>query len=153
MDNIKRILVVCRIIENCQTAVHYGVSLSEKYRAELSVIHVVHNPFGLQGWNPPIPSLEGEYKKILQDTKKELDEIINAEKKKGVSIKEFIRDGMPIKEILKLVKEEDIDILILPAHKEGRMEHFLFGRSNEELILEMPCSILMVKMEPEAVAY
>jgi nucleotide-binding universal stress UspA family protein len=34
------------------------------------------------------------------------------------------------------------------AHEEGRIEHFLFGRSNEKIIMEMPCSILMVKKEP-----
>ncbi len=153
MDDIKRILVVCRMIEDCRTAVHYGVLLSEKYGAELSVLHVIHNPFGLQGWNLPIPSLEEEYKRILQDTKKELDDIIRDEKKRGVSIKELIREGESTEEILKAVKEENIDFLILPAHKEGRIEHFLFGRSNEELIREMPCSILMVKMEPEPVNY
>jgi len=28
------------------------------------------------------------------------------------------------------------------------LEHFLFGRSNEELIRRMPCSLLLVKKEP-----
>ncbi len=28
------------------------------------------------------------------------------------------------------------------------MEHFLFGRSNEEIVRRMPCSILLVKKEP-----
>jgi universal stress protein A len=34
------------------------------------------------------------------------------------------------------------------AHEEGRMEHFLFGQSNEALIRKMPCSVLLVKKEP-----
>jgi nucleotide-binding universal stress UspA family protein len=38
--------------------------------------------------------------------------------------------------------------LIMLAHEEGRMEHFLFGRSNEELIRQLPCSIFLVKKEP-----
>jgi hypothetical protein len=29
----------------------------------------------------------------------------------------------------------------------GHMEHFLFGRANEELIRKMPCSIMLVKRE------
>jgi hypothetical protein len=32
------------------------------------------------------------------------------------------------------------------------VEHFLFGRSNEELVRKMPCSIMLVKKEPEAIA-
>jgi nucleotide-binding universal stress UspA family protein len=39
------------------------------------------------------------------------------------------------------------------AHEEGRLEHFLFGRSNEEILRALPCSILLVKKEPGAVNY
>ena len=42
-DDIKRILVVSRMTKYCQKAVHYGISLSRKYGAELYVIHVIHN--------------------------------------------------------------------------------------------------------------
>ncbi len=34
------------------------------------------------------------------------------------------------------------------ADEEDHLEHFLFGRSNEELVRRMPCSILLVKKEP-----
>ena len=34
------------------------------------------------------------------------------------------------------------------AHEEGHLEHFLFGRSNEEVIRKMPCSVLLVEKEP-----
>ncbi len=151
MEDVKRILVVSRDTKYCRKAVRYGVSLSRKYGAELYVIHVVHDPFIFGGWNLPIPSLLEEYKKLLKDTREELHTIINSEKKKGVSIKELIKEGKPTKEILKVVKEENIDLIIMLAHEEGHLEHFLFGRSNEEIIREMPCSILMVKKEPESV--
>ncbi len=155
MKDIKRILVVSRMTKYCRKAVHYGVSLSEKYGAELYVIHVIHHPFGfdLSGWNLPIPSLEEEYKRIIQDTKKELHAMIDSEKKKGMSIKEFIREGKPTEEIMKVVKEENIDLIIMLAHEEGHFEHFLFGRSNDEIFRKMPCSILMVKKEPEQIAF
>ena len=45
MKGIKRILVVSRMTQLCQEAVHQGISLARKYGAELFVIHVVHNPF------------------------------------------------------------------------------------------------------------
>ena len=39
----------------------------------------------------------------------------------------------------------DIDLVILPAHEEGRLEHFLYGRGIDSLIRRMPCSILLVR--------
>jgi len=150
MEDIKRILVVSRDTKYCRKAVHYGVSLARKYGAELYVIHVVHDPiiFG-DGWNLPLPSMHDEYQKLLKESREELHSIINAEKKKGMSIKELIREGDPNEELFKAVKEEGIDLLILLAHEEWHLEHFLFGRSNEEIIRKMPCSVLMVKKEPE----
>lgn len=70
-----------------------------------------------------------------------------------MDIKEIIREGRPTEEILKTVKEEKIDLLILLAHEEGHLEHFLFGRSNEDIIRQMPCSVLLVKKEPEPVSF
>lgn len=149
MEEVNRILVVSRMTTNCRKALHYGISLSKRYCASLSIIHVVHNPFGLEGWNlPPLPSCVTNYSILLKKSKDDIDAAINAERAQGMGIKVLIREGEPAEIILRVVKEENIDLLIMLAHEEGRTEHFLFGRSNEELIRKMPCSILFVKKEP-----
>ena len=79
-DDIKRILVVSRMTKYCQKAFHYGASLARKYGAELYVIHVIHNPFGYEGWNLPIYSLKEDYKRLQKESKKELDAIASSEK-------------------------------------------------------------------------
>lgn len=151
MEDIKRILVVSRSTKDCRKAVHYGISLSRKYGAALYVMHIIHDPLMFGGWNLPIPSLDEEYRKMLKEAKEELDAIIKKERSKGVAVKELIKEGKPGEAVLSAVKEENIDLIIMLAHEEGRLEHFLFGRSNEEIVRAMPCSILLVKKEPEAV--
>jgi universal stress protein A len=146
MEDIKRILVVSRLTAYCRKAVHYGVSLSRKYGASLFVMHVVHNPFGLEGWN--LPPFERDFGILLKKSRQDIDSAINAERARGLAIEEIIREGEPTETILEVIKEERIDLLIMLAHEEGRLEHFLFGRSNEEIVRKMPCSILLVKKEP-----
>ncbi len=146
MDDIKRILVVSRLTAHCRKAVHYGISISKKYGASLYVMHVVHNPFGLEGWN--LPPFERDYGILLNKSKEAIDAAINAERTKGMEIKEIVKRGEPTADILETIKEEHIDLLVMLAHEEGRLEHFLFGRSNEELVRRMPCSIFLVKKEP-----
>ncbi len=152
MQDVNRILVVSGIVRNCQKAFHYGVSLSRKYNAELFLIHVIHNPFGLEGWNLPMLSLKKEYEKIVDEAKLDLDTVIAREKAEGLKVHELIREGHPTKEILEAIDENKIDLLILTAHEESllehmesRMEHLMFGRSNDDLIRKMPCSIFLVK--------
>ena len=52
MDNIDRILVVSRMTKDCREAIHLGISMAQKYEAELSVIHVVHDPLIFRGLEP-----------------------------------------------------------------------------------------------------
>jgi nucleotide-binding universal stress UspA family protein len=146
MDDIKRILVVSRLTAHCRKAVHYGISIAKRYDAVLFVMHVVHNPFGLEGWK--LPPFERDFGILLQKSKESIDAAINAERTKGMVIEEIIRRGDPTTAILEVVKEKHIDLLIMLAHEEGHMEHFLFGRSNEEIVRRMPCSIFLVKKEP-----
>jgi universal stress protein A len=148
MENmINRILVVSWITHECRESVRFGVSLAEKYRAELSVIHVV-NTLWTQGWNLPKITQIDEQKKDRERAQKELDAIIDKEKKKGMTIRVFVKEGQPVEGILKTVEEEKIDLLVMRAHEAGLLEHFLIRGSNDEIIRRMPCSIVLVKSEP-----
>ena len=146
-EDIKRILVVSWMTKYCQKAVHFGISQARKYNAELYIVHAIHNPFGLEGFNVPAVSLEEDYKNLFKNAKEDLDRIIHLEKGKGLSIKEMIKQGNPTEEILKIIKEEKIDLLISLHYPEWRFEHFLFCSSIKELIRKMPCSIMLVRNE------
>ena len=151
MNEYKRILVVSRMIQSCRKAIQFGVSLAQKYGAELYVIHSIYNPFGLKGWSVGTSQLAMEYQKRLVDTKRKLSALVEAEKTKGMSIKELVREGEPTGEILKTIEQEKIDLLVMLAHEEGRMEDLFFNRSNDELVRKMPCSIMLVKKEPGSI--
>lgn len=151
MHEIKRILVVSRMIKYCSNAVHCGISMSKKYGAKLYVLHVMGDPFTRsQGWNLSVPAiiLEDAFEKLLYETRVDLDAVINAEKLNGIKIIELIRKGEPAEIVLQVAKKENIDLIIMSAHEEGRLEHFLFGHKNEKIIRKLPCSILLVKNEP-----
>ena len=148
MDDINRILVVSRSTKYCKKALHYGISLAKCYNSKLYVMHVLHDPFSYDGWNLPIPSLKQEYEELVQKAREEIDRIIKSEKADGLEITESVRDGKPVDEIIKIVKDEKIDLVIMLAHEEGRFEHYLFGRAIEELTRKMPCSIFLVNYNP-----
>lgn len=156
MENIKRILVVSRMTQYCREAVQVSISVAKKYGAELRVLHLISNPVDQEALNAPLPFPDGRHKSYLslqEEAKEELDKILREEMRSGFPIKLIIKDGKPADEIVKVVKEEQIDLMVLLAHEEGRLEHLLFGKDNEAIIRKMPCSILLVKKEPEPVAW
>jgi nucleotide-binding universal stress UspA family protein len=151
MEDIRRILAVSWMTQYCQRTVHYAVSLAAKYGAELSVIHVIDSLW-LQSWNFPGISQTEERGRDIERIKSELDNIIDGAIKGNVKIEKIIKEGDPVEEILKFIEEEKIDLVIMRAHEEGRIERILVGGSNDAIIRKMPCSIFLVKKELESEA-
>ena len=145
MEDIRRILAVSWMTQYCQRTVHYAVSLAAKYGTELFVIHVVDTLWS-QGWNLPTMSQEESRAKEMEKIQSELDNVIGKETKGDVKIKKIIKEGDPVEEIMKVIEEEKIDLVILRAHEESRIERFLVGGSNDAIIRKMPCSVFLVNI-------
>jgi universal stress protein A len=148
MEDVKRILVMSRSTKDCKKAVHYGISLARRYRARLSILHVMYDPFFLRGNSLPLPLLQGleeEYQAMVREVKSDLAVMIQNERAKGMDITEMVKDAEPVHEIMKVVEAEEIDLLIMAAHDETRIEHIIYGRINHEIVRKLPCSVFLVK--------
>ena len=156
MEKIEHILVVSRMSQYCADAVKAGISLARKYGADLQVLHLISNPVNMEALNAPLPFPDSTHKSrasIQEEAKEEFDKIIRKEISSGLPIKIMIKEGNPVDEIVQVVQEARIDLMVLLAHEEGRLEHMLFGRDNDAIIRRMPCTILLVKKEPESVVW
>lgn len=156
MENIKRILVVSRMSQYCKEAVQIGISLAKKYTADLTVLHLISNPVDQEALNAPLPypdERHKSYRSIQEETKVELDKLLRKEMECGLPIKLIIKEGNPADEIAAVVKEESVELIVMLAHEEGRLEHILFGRESDEIIRRIPCNILLVKREPDKVKW
>jgi len=148
MESLSNILVISRMIPYSRKAIKVGISLARKFDAKLLVMHLVSNPVNMMAVNAPGLFPDEQYKNFMnshQEAKEELEKIIRQEIDSGFPIKELVSDQDPLKKIMELVKEEKIDLILLSAHEEGRIEHALFGGENDAIIRKMPCSIMLVK--------
>jgi len=157
MEEIKRILVVNRLTQYTRDALHHGASLAKRFGADLHVLRVISNPVDMEAVNAPALPLKGEeyknYLSLRDQYKEDLEKAIREVVREGVPVKELITDKEPVGEIVKVVQKEKIDLVVLLANEEGRLEHMLFGGENDALIRKLPCSILLVKHEPHPVRW
>jgi len=145
METFNNILVVSRSTQHCIKVLETGVALARKFDAHLHVLHIIHDPFSLNGWNLPVPSLDEEYKAMVAKARKELERIIKLEKAEGLVINEWVKDGDPLEAITQAVESEQVDLILMLAHREGRLEHFLFGKTNDAIIRSLPASLMLVR--------
>lgn len=152
MESIKKILVVIHLTQNSKDALRYGVALAKQLGAELSVIRVYSNPVDMEAVNAPGLFIKDEqyknYLSVRDQYKEYLDKAIHEVIRDGFPIKKFVTGKDPVTEIVGVVEKEKIDLIVMLAHEEGRLEHLLFGGENTALIRKLPCSILLVKHEP-----
>jgi universal stress protein A len=152
MKSIKKILVVSRSTRQCQEAVETGIALARQFGASLLLLHVIHDPFSLDGWNLPIPNFHEELEKMKAKARKALGRMVADQQANGLKVVEEVREGRPDEEILHTIQREKIDLLIMAAHPEGRLEHFLFGRTNDIILRKIPCAVLLVRPKEQIVS-
>jgi nucleotide-binding universal stress UspA family protein len=145
--DIRNILVNLTPTRDWIKVAEFAIRHARKLGACLYFIEVIHDPFS--GWNLPMPSLEMEYQAMMNEARDRLGTLIEAEKDKGVVMESLAREGEPAEKIAEVVKEKEIDLLVVPAHQETKLEAFLFEAVNRKLVLEMPCSIMFVKASAE----
>lgn len=156
MENIRNILVVSRMIPYSRKAIEFGISLARKFDAQLYVLHLNTKTVDMLAVNAPglFPGEEfRNFRDSQQEAQEQLDKIIRKEINSGYPVKELVSDREPVKEIERVVREEKIDLLLMSAHEEGRIEHALFGGEDADIIRKMSCSILLVKNEPGPVEW
>jgi len=148
MEKFSNILVVSRMIPYSRKAINAGISLARKYDSRILVLHLVSHPGDVMAVNAPGLFLDEQYKNYMdsqQEAKERLDALIKQESSVVFPVKELVSDSDPVEEIVRVVSEEKIDLLIMSAHEEGRIEHALFGGENNAILRKMPCSIMFVK--------
>ena len=82
---------------------------------------------------------------MVDDTRKKLHKMIQSEAAEGIVVNETVEDSTPVDAIKRMVEKEHIDLILMLGHKEGRLEHFLFGKTNDDIIRSLPATLMLIK--------
>ena len=133
--------------ENAREAVMTAIEIAGKYKALLSIIHILP---------PVINPMVGEGSWILTDEPKEslilkLEE--QMQKEYGAKIGEDIKydfvvlDGHVSTEILKYLKENQTDVVIMGSFGLSGMGLVFFGSVAKRVAHKAPCSVMIVRRQ------
>ncbi len=132
--NIKKILWPTDFSENAAQALPLVTSLAEKYQAEIHILYVLKDypAFGAAygQYNP------GDFQKMKdwerQFAESRLDEICEKFLNHCPLYIRHISVGDPAKEILKLIKSEAVDMVVMASR--GSESHFDFGSVADRVV-------------------
>ena len=145
MEMFNNILVVSRSTKKCIKVLRTGITFARRFDAKLHLLHIVPDPLNLQDWEMQSPAFDREFENMVAQAREELDQLVKAESAQGLVINEWVKGGDPITEIEKVAKKENVDLILLRAHRQGRLEHVFFGRTNDAIIRRLPATIMLVE--------
>jgi nucleotide-binding universal stress UspA family protein len=137
----KTILLPTDGSKNALKAGQYAISLADISGANIIVLNVIDTYYLDAIPQPDIrksldKELRDDGKRAVEQFKKKLEESQCEGYCKNIQFKVMIKEGKPYEEIIKTIKEENVDQVIIGKSGKHGLERFLLGQTTENVVRE-----------------
>jgi nucleotide-binding universal stress UspA family protein len=139
---LRHVLCPIDFSEASKEALRYALSLAERARARLTLVHVIDWP---ERRHPGIAAAEYE-RCVTELAARELRDAVPADARNWCRVEERVLAGPPWKRILGLAAEEAPDLIVLGAHGHNALERFLFGSTANHVVRQARCPVVSVPL-------
>jgi nucleotide-binding universal stress UspA family protein len=129
-------------------AFQIAVDLAKENQATLLVVHVVET-LGAENvtYGEAVSQVqpEGYHHRLWEDFCRRIPSVAAA-----IQVKPLLAQGDPAKEIDRIARAEQCDLVVMGTHGRTGLEHLLMGSVAERVVRYVPCPVLVVKTAPAA---
>lgn len=149
---LQRILAPVDFSETSDAGLSPAVSLATESGAELLLLHVLNFPFSQVDHAVPSFDLEGYYEAMQRSAHASLEGLVDASTRRYAAVRTRVERGVAYHEIVRVAREEQVDLIALPTRGRTGLAHLLFGSTAEKVVRLAPCPVLTVcpKQPPHA---
>jgi nucleotide-binding universal stress UspA family protein len=156
MQPTKRILVPTDFSEVSSAAISMALQLASDNEAKLFVLHVVKDmDRELKKRLVSAPN-DDVIEAAIRDGEKQILDMVQTEQErakeagrtlKAVPLKMFVTGGDWLEVTLRLIDEQEIDIVVTGTHGGRGIKSFFLGSMSEQLVRKASCSTFVVKAQ------
>lgn len=149
----KNIVFCTDFSDNADEAFVTAKDLAWHYGANLHIVHVMVTYSIAPPMNTtylPIEYDPGFVEQVAQAAKETIQTryLIKLKEKQPYEI--HLVSGYASTEILRIVKEHNVDLIVMGSHGLTGLAHVLFGSTADRVVRKAPCSVLTVRMSAQA---
>ncbi|MCH8828162.1 MAG: universal stress protein [Planctomycetes bacterium] len=145
MIAIQKILIATDFSDHSRIALRYAAEFARVFDSQVLICNVVEAsgilsqlPPGGESYFPP------NLPEVHRRQSEELCAKLQAEFPAGKSEVRVVV-GKPFAEIVRMAREEDVDLIVLGTHGRGAIGHMLLGSVAERVVRKAPCPVLTVR--------
>lgn len=137
---LKRILWTTDFSDASSASLAHAIALARRYESKIYLGHVVvPNPYPLVS-----PEAAPYLENMRQGSSIRLNNLADSEQLRGIPHEALVAHGEVAEELNKMVREHQIDLMILSTHGRRGLRRFLLGSVAEELWRTVECPVLTV---------
>jgi nucleotide-binding universal stress UspA family protein len=151
MDEFKKIMVAVGYSEYSAGIFYYAEKLAKKLGAELIVANIINvrdveavSAITNMGYDL---DPERYVKELKEERRNAFEEIAKKASLSKDSIKLILEVGNPIDELLKIIIEENVDLVVMGVKGSTDLEHILIGSVAEKLFRRSPVTVISYRDE------
>ncbi|KPJ75594.1 MAG: hypothetical protein AMJ54_14500 [Deltaproteobacteria bacterium SG8_13] len=142
---IRHIVCCTDFSENAQAAFVTANDMAEKYRAALTVLHVLPPIISPLIGNSEFLVPEKARKSLLQQIQEYMQTEYGDKTRKMIDCRLTVLEGHVSTEIIRFLEEKEVDIAVLGAFGSSGMGLVLFGSVAKRVAHRAPCSVMIVR--------
>ena len=154
MEPIKKIMVALDFTAYSEELFNYAARIAEIMNAELIVANIINRrdveavgTVAAMGYEV---DSEHYVSGIKQERRQSLDRILQKISFPAAKVRAIFKIGQPADELLKIVIQENIDLVVMGIKGRSDLEHFLVGSLAEKLFRRSPVPILSFRDQKSA---
>lgn len=140
-----RILVPTDFSEGAEVALQWAKTLSDAFRAEVTLLHVLDLTIGAAAGLPShvamVPAVGDLLDRIRLEAQHEMGQL--SERMPGA--RTLIREGTPRSTILDVAEETGADVIVMGTHGRTGLTHVFFGSVAEHVVRHSRVPVLTVR--------
>lgn len=159
MIDLKCIILPTDFSECAAEAVRYACALTDRFHAELHVLHVIRDvssqlpDFGMGLSIPALrESFGARHDQLEKAALEKLARVLPAGWEQGKRVVLATRFGNPFVEVIRYARQHHAGLIVMGTHGRSALPHALIGSVAEKVVRKAPCPVLSVRPAAQAFA-
>ncbi len=141
---MKEILVAIDFSEMTEPVLEVAERMARAFGAMLRLVHVAPPDISYAGFDASPKEVRDRLAEELREEHKQLVEMAEALRKREVSAKPLLLEGVPEDEIVAQAREHGAEFIVMGTHGRTGLLSVLMGSVSEGVIRHAPCPVTVV---------
>ena len=154
IPQIKKILFATDLSKNSAYAFFYAVHMAKRDEAKIVIMHAVEPiaPMLVNFEDFKHQVAKDRWEETVKKFKERIQDIsVKVDTQMGISSVDLVSDilirlGNPVEEILKVVEEEDCDVIVLGTHGKGLFKQTLLGSVSSSVLIRTQKPVFVIPL-------